>query len=475
MQIKDAQHGSAIYSSTRSISSRRNNWWQKLVAAIAIINLILVFFNFTYLTYRDFYVTRVPLIVSIYDPIKAIEPHPDTEKYLQTSNMGMQEILANGFTPESEKILTSLREQSIYLIEENPFLASGRSATFAKLKHRMEYRLETLSSKAAFEKFWSREYLSQQEITEEFAFFRHKIQPILEKNYYRKINVNGNRIDYFWRIDLVFALFFVIEYFGRSFWLAQYKKKTPWNKILLRYWYDALMFIPLWRWLRIIPVTIRVHKSGSLNSDNILSNITHEPAAYLAHRVSTFIIVRLLNQSQEIVTDGEILDSLLSSKKNNNITVGEKDKLDKIADRLISLTIYRVLPQIQPDLENLLSHSLKAALKKSELYQAMGGIPGFTSLPQETIEQLGDYLAQASYDILANSYNDREGKIIFNRLSQNFAHNLKEQIQEKTTQEEIQTLLADLLEEWKVNYIENSQRRNPEATLAEVEQIQENI
>ncbi|MEL6908931.1 MAG: hypothetical protein AAFY63_16670 [Cyanobacteria bacterium J06643_13] len=451
----------------------QNNWWQKLVATIALLNLTLVLFNLSYLSCRDFYFNNLPPVVNIYDPVKAVEPHPDTEKYLQTSDRAIKQITANGFTPESEELLASLRQQSIYLIEENPFLASNQLKTFAKLKHRMEYRLRTRSSKAAFEQFWSREYLSQQEINQEFAFFQQKVAPLLETNFYRQINANGIIVDRFWRIDLVFAIFLAIEYLSRTFWIARHRDKINWGQALWRYWYDALLFIPIARWLRVIPVTVKIHKSGLFNLEKILLYITHEPVAYLSHRVTTFLIVRLLNQGQELITDSAILDTFLASEK--GIEVGETDKIDKISDRLISLTIYRVLPEVQPDLENLLRYSLKGALKQSDLYQAVRGIPGLTHLPQETIEQLADYLAQTTYDVLANSYTDREGKVIFNRLSSNFATTLKQQIQNEATQAEIQTLLSDLLEEWKLNYVKNSQQRDPEKTLTEAEQIKTDI
>lgn len=447
----------------------KNSWVQKIIAAIALANLILVMFNLSYSSLRDLYLNRAPFLVRIYDPVKAIEPHPDTETYLQTSDRLMQKIEAGETIADNEELLASLRKQSIYLIEENPFLSSNQLGTFARLKHRMEYRLQTRSTKEAFSRFWSQEYLSQANLTEELEFFRDKIEPLLRTNYYRRINANGIEIDNFWRIDIFFILFFAIEYLIRTFWVAKQRDCLNWFQAMFRYWYDILMLVPLWRWLRIIPVTVRIHKSGLFSLEEILLEITHEPAAYISHRASTFLIVRLLNQSQEIVSSGAIADVLLSSEK--GITVGESDKIDKIIDRLIGLTIYQVLPQVQPDIENLLRYSLKGALKESDLYQAVKEIPGFSNLPQETIEQLADYLAQTTYDVLMNSYTDAEGKIIFNRLSKNFSTSLKQEIQNKATQSEIQILLADLLEEWKLSYIENSQQRDPEKTLAEAEQI----
>lgn len=186
-----------------------------------------------------------------------------------------------------------------------------------------------------------------------------------------------------------------------------------------------------------------------------------------------FLMVRLLNQSQEVIANGKVAEVLLSSNK--QVMVGEADKIDKIIDRLISLTMYQVLPEVQPDLENLLRYSLKAALQESDIYQAFRGIPGFANIPRDTIEQLADYLAQTTYEVLINSYTDAEGKILFSRLSKNFSSTLKKQIQNRATQSEIQVLLSDLLEEWKLNYVKNSQQRNPEKTLAEAEQIETQI
>ena len=450
----------------------RNNWWSRLIALIALINLILVSFNLSYLSLRDVYFRHTPLLVRVCDPIKGIEPHPDTTTYLQTSDRLIQQITTKGLTVNTEELLASLRQQSNFLIEENPFLASN-IGTFAKLKHRMEYRLQTHSAKAAFNRFWSWEYLSNTDTAQELAFFTNKIEPLLKVNYYRRLNANGMYVDLFWRIDIWFAIFFGIEYLVRTFRVARSQDHLSWYDALLRYWYDALMLIPVWRWLRVIPVTVRLHKSKLFDLSGILKQITHEPAAYISHRATTFLIVRLLNQSQEIISSGAIAEVLLSS--NTGVTVGDTDKIDKIVDRLISLTIYQVLPQVQPDLEDLLRYSLKDALKESDVYQTVRGIPGFDNLPQEAIAQLADYLAQATYDVLSNSYTNAEGKIIFNRLSKNFSRTLKQQIQHKTTQDEIQVLLSDLLEEWKLNYVENARQRNPEQTLAEAEQLESEV
>ena len=138
------------------------------------------------------------------------------------------------------------------------------------------------------------------------AFFNAKIKPLLETNYYRRIDPNGLYIDNFWRIDIWFIVLFAVEYLGRTFWVAKQRDDLNWWDAMLRYWYDALMLVPFWRWLRFIPVTVRIHKSGLFDRERVLAQITHEPAAYISHRASTFLIVRLLNQSQEAINNGAI-------------------------------------------------------------------------------------------------------------------------------------------------------------------------
>ena len=453
----------------RSMNQKQATWWNKLIALVALLNLILVMFNLSYLSLRDVYFHHAPAVVEIYDRVKGIEPHPDTETYLQTFDDLNNAIALQGLAaPSTSELLNSLRQQSLFIIEENPFLSANKSSTFAKLKHRLEYRMQTRSTKEAFSRFWSIEYLSSNDVAAELGFFVDKIKPLLEINYYRRVDANGLYVDRFWRIDLVFIILFAIEYFARTFWVAKKEDDLSWRSTMARSWYDILMLIPKARWLRIIPATVRIHKSNLFNLENILTQVTHEPIAYISQRVSLFIIVRIFNQSQEIIKDGTLANLLLSTSQDK---VGEIDKLNIVVDRLIGLTVYKVLPEVQPDLENLLRYSLKGALKESDVYQTLTAIPGIIDLPQSAIEQLADYLAQAAYSVLIDSYTDANGKIIFDSLKDNFASSLKTQLQDQNTQAEIEILLSDLLEEWKLNYVKASKQRNPEATIAETNGI----
>lgn len=113
--------------------SRRNLFLlpiEWLMYIITICNVFLFMWDITYLSLRDIYVTKAP-ILTIYDPIKGIEPHQDTDLYLKRFNdlneavnqRINQELFSNynqginqGNNENIDDILADLRERSIRLI-----------------------------------------------------------------------------------------------------------------------------------------------------------------------------------------------------------------------------------------------------------------------------------------------------------------------------------------------------------------------
>lgn len=240
---------------------------------------------------------------------------------------------------------------------------------------------------------------------------------------------------------------------------------------MLRRWYDVFLLLPIWRWLRIIPALVRSHQSRLFNMGRILSQVTHEPAAYLADRVSVFLLVRLINQASESVKTGEAARMLFQPK--DYIQVSNIDKADAILDRLIKLSIYKVVPRVQPELETVLHYNLDNAFKQSSFYQTILNLPGVDTLPDDFIEQLSTYLSQLTYDTLAAYYSDEEGRLLLDRLTQEFKDSLLEELQEETTRNELQTLISDLLEEVKLNYVQQTVEYDPTETLEEADQLQQ--
>lgn len=456
-------------------NSQPTDWtkvWGKFMAIVMIVNLLLVLFNITYIPLRDLYLKRLPLIVRQYDQIKGIEANEVTENYLNTVEKLDTAIAQNGLSAaESLATLKLLQNQSLAIVDENPFLIANKSATFARLKRRLRAYIGTESNREAFLTFWSPAYLKQQGWPNVKAFFDQNLRPLIASNYFRETNEVGQFVDEFWRIDIYFVIFFAIEFFLRTVAISRQKEGVSWPDAIARRWYELPLFFPFWRWLRVVPTAVRIHRSRLFNLERLLGQATHEPAAYLAERVSRFALVRAINQAKEAVNTGSI--TALDQTSSQYVQVGDAEKFDKLTDRLLQLVIYQVMPTIKPDLEALLRHSLQRTLKESDLYEGLQRIPGVQAIPQDMVAPVSDYLAQATCDVLANSYADVEGRVLVDQLSADFRYALGQELQAGSNQSELQKLLSDLLEEMKLNYIQKSKQQNPEDTLEEVDQLDE--
>ncbi|NER01697.1 MAG: hypothetical protein F6K17_03180, partial [Okeania sp. SIO3C4] len=185
-----------------------------IMALLTLVNFILVLFNMTYITFRDFYFEQVPILTKIYDPIKGIEPNRDTEKYLTNFQELKNKISQGADSLIVQEDLAELGELSVEMIDQNPFAVANKSGSLEKIKNRIRDRIPNPedSAKESFRTFWSQEYLTENELIEELKWFETEIQPIIAKNYYRGIGESGGLTDYFGIIDLPFLLIFGIEF-----------------------------------------------------------------------------------------------------------------------------------------------------------------------------------------------------------------------------------------------------------------------
>ncbi|NEP89180.1 MAG: hypothetical protein F6K18_21415 [Okeania sp. SIO2C2] len=87
------------------------------------------------------------------------------------------------------------------LIEDDPFIAGNKFATFAKIQRRIRERVGVESTREAFLTFWSVDYLMSKNVIQEINFFENKISPLIRTNYFRNTDVTGQFVDDFWRID----------------------------------------------------------------------------------------------------------------------------------------------------------------------------------------------------------------------------------------------------------------------------------
>ena len=134
--------------------------WDRFVAVWASVNLLWVAFDITYVPLRTFWLQRnlypipsVPLVVPLsfipdltplVDPIKGIEPHRETQTYLEQFRQLDAALLSlpAGQAPQPRQVLLLNRQAQLtaQLIDSNPFLASEASGTLEKIKNRLRQR-----------------------------------------------------------------------------------------------------------------------------------------------------------------------------------------------------------------------------------------------------------------------------------------------------------------------------------------------
>jgi len=459
--------------------SRRNLWLEKLLAIIALINLILVLFDLSYIPWRDFYFEETPIIVQYYDQVKGIEPHREIQRYLNTVDRLEAQVSQDGLQSEAtEKLLLQLRRLSNEMIEDNPFDAADKTGNLAKIKRLIRARVSSfdksvqeLSAHEAFTLFWSQLYLSQRGWNEEINFFNTSLRPLIATDYYRDIGENSKFVDNFWLIDLPFVAIFALDFLIRTLYIS-IRNKLTWLEAMLRRWYDVFLLLPFWRWLRIIPVTIRLYQSRLLNLEPVRAQINRDFVANFAEEITEVVGIRLIDQLQEAIRKGDISRWLFrSNSEHGYIDINNRNEIQAIAYRLIQLSVYQVLPKIQPDIQVLLNHSIQNVLNQSPVYRQIQNVPGINSLPNQMTERLANDISQAAYTTITTFMEDPVAAKMWNQLIENFSKALEVELQKQHNTQEIQSLVIDLLEEIKINYVQSIAEGGVEEILEQSQKI----
>ncbi len=454
-------------------SQPKKLWFERVMAITATVNLVLVFFDLSYVPWRDFYFRRVSAITHLYDPIKGIEPHRDTKKYLEAVAGLEKQVIQTGLVSSQVKAkLADIRFLSQEMIETNPFASAGKSGTLEKIKNRMREHVRQKSAKAAFNTFWSQEYLSKNGWNQEIDFFNQKIRPGIAINYYRKIDENGGFLNNFWIIDLPFVILFATELLGRTFLIKRRYSHLSWLEAVLWRWYDLLLLIPIWQWLRVIPVTVRLDQAKLIDFHVIRRQIHQGLLANFAEEITEIVIVQVINQVQGSIQRGEMTRWLLQSENvRSYIDINNINEIEAITGLLIKTLVNQVLPKIQPEVNAILCHSIEMACQQLPGYNNILMLPGLGKAQTQISEQLATQITNNIYAALASTIKDPVAAKLSNKLIEKFTTSLTSEIQQKQVLAEIQSLLNDFLEEVKINYIQRLSQEDIDKILEETRKM----
>jgi len=522
---------------------RKNLWFERGMAIAATVNLLLILFDLTYVSFRNFWLlgnVKVPvlewsvplplppgaicsipggqqpdqetLITRCYDWIKGIEPHRDTEYYLATVNRLKQQVQQQGTNklkaPEIQATLKELGQLSGEMISSNPFAVSEKNGTLEKIKNLMRDRLRKslatlspqmvedpfqpkaspaeqrrsqpkVSATDAFRVFWSPAHLNSRNWDQEIRWFDDSLRPLIQTNYFRSIAETGAFTNQFWKIDLGFWLLFLVEFLARTYYLSRRHPGVKWLDAMVWRWYDLPLIFPFgflfpeWAWLRVFSTTIRLHQAHLIDLDRIKQQATQGFVGSIAEELTEVVVVQVINQTQDAIRRGDMAQWLQQPRKGKPITVNNVDEVAEIATLLVKLTVYQVLPKIQPELSALVQHNVDTVLNQTPAYRALKNLPGFDGLTT----QLGDRLIAQVLETLASGLStaleDGENAELSRRLVEQVTQSFRDELQEQNVLKQIQSLLTDLLEEVKLNYVQQSTDLDVDAMMQETRQLRQ--
>jgi hypothetical protein len=488
------------------------NWWfnslliARIIALISVINLAVVAFDISYIPLRDIWLNGKVTIgkfkvgpyeyegikmtilpkswrenITKYDVIKGISPYRDTQHYLEEVEALETAINQDGLrSNQSQEVLNILRERTINMINEDPFKLANKSGTLEKIKNLMRQHMDEYinnpqeSAKLAFTAFWTVKHLEGR--TEaELDFFNQEIKPLINTNYYRPLGESGDFIDYFGLIDFPFIVVIFVDFILRCYAISSRYHGVNFRDAILWRWYDLIFFLPTWRWLRIIPVTIRLDQAKLLDLKSIKKQASQGFVAGIAGDVTEVVVLRIVNQMQNLIKEGQVEKLLIRQGDSREyIDLNEVNEVAEISKVLINLVAYQVLPEIRPEVENLLAYTIEKGIIEAPTYQNVRNLPGFKQFPHN----LGQRISTQVYQVLLDSidqvlqddpaFAEYLGKII-DKCSQTF--NLRLGARQDLNQ--IEELLVALLEEVKVNYVQKLSEEDIEALLDETRAIRE--
>ncbi len=496
---------------TKPISWIYNFWFDniyvaKIMALVSLTNLGVVAFDLTYVPLRDIWLNGVITVgnftvgpyeydgykitivpeqvrekVITYDAVKGIEPYRDTQEYLDTVKELEENIKNFGLdSPRTLELLEVLRELSARMISEDPFQLANKSGNLERVKNMMRDRMEDPilnprgSATVSFENFWNINHLEGQ-VEEELNFFNEEIAPLINTNYFRPIGENGQFVDYFGLIDFPFIAILFVDFMVRSFVISLRYHGVKIQDAIFWRWYDLIFFLPILRWLRIIPVSIRLDESKIINLNSIKRQASQGFVASIAGDITEVIVLRLVNQLQHFIKDGYIEDFLSPGENTREyININDKNEITEIIQLVIDLVANKVLPEIRPEVEDLLNYVIETSIAESPAYKSIAHLPRLDNFPKTISNKASKQLYQVLLDTVNSLlkkdpiFDQHLEKIITKSgatltLSVGAKHNL----------EVVESLLYELLEEIKINYIRKLSDDEVEALLDETRALRE--
>ncbi len=474
--------------------------WDRFVALWALLNLVWVAFDLTYIPLRTFWQQRnlypipsVPLAVPLgflpditpwVDPIKGIAPHRDTQTYLdhfRRLDAAMASHRAG--QPLSAEQIRLLGEQvaaTAELIDTDPFAASSASGTLEKIKNRLRERADGHrrgSSKDAAATLLSPARITARDWSGERSFWNHQVLPLVDTNYWRSIDENGRPTDHFWRYDLLlFQSVFAFDILLRAYRMRRRLPGLSWREALLRRWIDLPLLLPFWRWLRVVPVTERLQSSGLLSVEPLRAVISRGVVALLAVELFEVLALQLIDGLQRLIRSRRWPARIRALRSHQTVISHDEQELVALLRIWGPLLLTQVAPRLAPELQGVLGHALGQSLESAVVPPPLRQLQPLLRVEQGLARQLAGGMVESLLD-LSRSTGDRLGRRddqqlqLLQRFIDRFWEELALALENGPVLERSQELLCTALEAFKRTYVSQISRAGIGELIEELDQL----
>jgi hypothetical protein len=448
------------------------------------VNLVWVAFDLTYLPLRTFWLQRnltplpsVPLVVPLtllpditplYDPVKGIEPHRETEAYLASFRRLDQALQAGASVASVAPLRRRQMLLTEQLINENPFLGSGNAGTLEKIKNRLRQRAGLDSAKQSAVLLLGDRWLASHPWQQERRFWQQQVLPLVATSYWRSIDENGRPTDHFWRFDLgLFQSVFALDILLRVLRLRRRFPGLSWRDALLRRWIDLPLLLPVWRWLRLAPVVERLSGAGLINVEPLRAAVSRAVVSLLALELFEVLALQLVDGTQSLLRSPQWPRWIRSLRSHQSVSLNDERELVELLRLWGPMVLGQVAPRLSPELQSVLGHALQ---------QSMRDLPGGAVMPAAVSRQLATgvvdslmELSRSTADRLAQR--DSRQVELLQRFGDRFWEELALALERGGTLERSQQLLCTLLQELKLTYLAQVNRAGIDALMDELDDL----
>jgi len=468
----------------RGAPSNRWRHWDRFVATWAAINLVWVVFDLTYVPLRTFWLQRnlmplpslplaVPLpllpdITPLYDPVKGIEPHRETQAYLAAFQQLDRALLQPQGAASTAQLRRRQVELTVQMINENPFAASGNAGTLEKIKNRLRQRAGQDSAKRSAQLLLSDPWLAGRPWQQERRFWQQQVLPLVATSYWRSIDENGRPTNHFWRFDLLlFQSVFALDILLRVLRLRRRFPGLSWRDALLRRWIDLPLLLPFWRLLRLAPVVERLSSTGLINVEPLRAAVSRAVVSLLALELFEVLALQLVDGTQSLLRSPQWPGWIRSLRSHQSVSLNDEREVVELLRLWGPMVLGQVAPRLSPELQSLLGHALQ---------QSMRDLPGGAILPPGLSSQLARgvvdrllALSRSTADRLAQR--DNRQVELLQRFGDRFWDELALALEQGGTLERSQQLLCTLLQEIKLTYLAQVNRAGIDALMDELDEL----